>query len=534
MDPSEQRTCAGPSPTTTEVDLVSIVDGSDLPGGASLDGDTQMDISVPTDFAPGNDAESGHPPNIEFFLNPNNGTDDELFVSGGTGVDNWELGSTGFNWNAAADVASPDSEMVLSNPTLFDEISINTSGGDDFVAALGGLATGSPLDGPEELSFLGGSENDVVVGGNGDDFLGGEEGNDTMQGFAGNDRLRGFTGNDFYGGGAGSDTAVYSSSPVGVNVNLGQASAQETGEGSDTLNSVENLLGSNQDDNLIGSDGPNNVSGGTGSDLVDGRGGDDTLFGGELGFDDNAADTVTYAAAPAAVSVNLSTGTATGGAGTDTLNGLEGLTGSPFADTLIGNALANPITGLAGSDTVSALGGPDAVDVRDGEADTASCGSEIDTATADRASVDSVNADCETIDFLPEPDQGGGGGGGETDTEISFDLTGKAKQRIVKQKGVIVQASCPLESCTATASGKGKVPKPKGRAPRAKLILKPVTAAVDAGIAERIKLPLKKKALKQVKAALEAGKRPKVTVSTSVTDASGNQATDALTVKATR
>jgi hypothetical protein len=91
------------------------------------------------------------------------------------------------------------------------------------------------------------------------------------------------------------------------------------------------------------------------------------------------------------------------------------------------------------------------------------------------------------------------------------------KQKVLKQKGVVVSASCPLEDCTITASGKR---------------LKPVTEPVAGGVAENLEVPVKRKKLRAIARALRAGKKPKVTVSASVTDAAGNVATDALTVRA--
>jgi Ca2+-binding RTX toxin-like protein len=49
----------------------------------------------------------------------------------------------------------------------------------------------------------------------------------------------------------------------------------------------------------------------------------------------------------------------TGGAGSDTLDGIENLRGSAFADTLKGNSGPNVLTGLAGNDSLSGFGGAD-------------------------------------------------------------------------------------------------------------------------------------------------------------------------------
>ena len=91
----------------------------------------------------------------------------------------------------------------------------------------------------------------------------------------------------------------------------------------DTLSGIENLLGSGYSDVLTGDAGPNRLDGGAGNDRLTGGAGADTLVGG------HGLDTASYAAAAAAVTVNLDTGAASGGdAQGDTLDSIEHLTGS--------------------------------------------------------------------------------------------------------------------------------------------------------------------------------------------------------------
>lgn len=59
----------------------------------------------------------------------------------------------------------------------------------------------------------------------------------------------------------------------------------------------------------------------------------------------------------------------TGGAGTDTLSGIENLIGSNFGDVLTGNSGDNTLSGLAGNDTLIGNGGNDILSGGDG-ADT--------------------------------------------------------------------------------------------------------------------------------------------------------------------
>ena len=79
-----------------------------------------------------------------------------------------------------------------------------------------------------------------------------------------------------------SDTADYSGSGIGVQVDLNNGGAQvSTGDASgDTLTSIENIIGSGQADVLTGDAQANELSGGAGADVLTGGGGDDSLTGG--------------------------------------------------------------------------------------------------------------------------------------------------------------------------------------------------------------------------------------------------------------
>jgi Ca2+-binding RTX toxin-like protein len=110
----------------------------------------------------------------------------------------------------------------------------------------------------------------------------------------------------------------------------------------DRLTNIENLTGSNFNDTLEGNVGTNKLVGGPGT------------------------DTVSYAHATAGtnglgVTVNLALTYAqnTVRAGTDTLSGLENLTGSQFNDTLRGTSGNNVLTGLGGNDKLTGGGGND-------------------------------------------------------------------------------------------------------------------------------------------------------------------------------
>jgi hypothetical protein len=480
-----------------------------LTGGG---GDSVWLIQDPAGLAPGN----GTTGEIEVVVALGGGDDQLTAFTTTTASDAWVLGSLGLNWNGDTDV---DAQFLS-----VEGIGLAPGGGNDAVTARGADGTGAAYSGPGLLTATGGDGNDVLEGGETGDNLTGDGDDDTLRGFGGADELAGDVGTNQLDGGAGQDLAGYLNAAAPVTVDLNVPGSQSTGLGIDTLTSIEGVGGSNQADVLIGDGGPNVLRGADGDDTLDGRGGSDELNG-EAGV-----NTATYAQAPGGVTVDLSAGTAAGADGADTLSSIATLIGSPFSDTLIGDAQNNSITALGGNDTVSAQGGADSVDVRDGGPDAASCGTEADTATADRASVDAVNADCETVAFLPEPepepdpdpdpDPGPGPGGGDPpapeDRELAFDLAGKAKQKVVKRKGIVVRASCPLEDCAVRFRG----------------VVKPATEQITAAQSERLVLKLKRRRLRKVKRALEADRRPKLSLRAEASDAAGNTVSDALEVRA--
>jgi serralysin len=154
--------------------------------------------------------------------------------------------------------------------------------GDGAANTLSGGSGRDILDGRDGNDTLDGGEgNDALTGGAGNDVLHGGAGNDQLWGNAGDDILAGGPGADVLAGGAGNDTADYSTSSAGVNVNLAAGTARGGDAEGDTLSSIENLIGSATIDLLTGNSGDNHISGGSGDDLIDdGGGGNDVLDGG--------------------------------------------------------------------------------------------------------------------------------------------------------------------------------------------------------------------------------------------------------------
>lgn len=187
----------------------------------------------------------------------------------------------------------------------------------------------------------------------------------SLDGGEGNDFLQGTIANDTLAGGNGIDTASFvnafsdgSTTGVTVDLNLQGAAQNTVAAGSDTLTSIENLVGSALNDTLTG-DGNNNV--------IEGGLGDDILVGG------GGIDTASFAGASSGVTVSLAAqGSAQNtGAGSDTLSGFENLEGSAFNDTLTGDANANTLSGGAGDDTLNpGANTAGVVDLLDGGAGT--------------------------------------------------------------------------------------------------------------------------------------------------------------------
>ena len=238
--------------------------------------------------------------------------------------------------------------------------------------------------------------------------------NDTVYGTALDNVLVGGLGNDVLNGEAGFDTASYADAVGAVTINLA-ANTVTGAAGSDTLVSIEKIIGTSFGDTVTGSGGDDIIDGGPGADTINGGAGSDTVsyasatgaksvnlgtgvnsdgdtlvsieniigtaYGdiltgdggdnvieGGLGDDlldggANAAggDTASYASATSAVTVSLAIAGAqvTGGAGTDTLSNFENLLGSDYNDTLTGDGGNNSLNGGAGDDLLVGGAGAD-------------------------------------------------------------------------------------------------------------------------------------------------------------------------------
>ena len=322
--------------------FVSLLDGTG--SGGTAQGDTLVSIEI---LAGSNHNDILFGDNNENFLYGLDG-DDSLF---GLGGDDHLIGGRGNDLlagGAGADHLSGglgiDTASYEESPDRV-EVSLERDGEDGH--GTGGTADGDTLVGIENLI---GSLHDDQLRGNaganrleglaGDDILFGFQGADHLLGGRGADILIGGMGADHLDGGAGdNDTAAYTDSLVGVDVNL------EVGLGfsgtalGDVLERIENLIGSDRADVLVGDGGTNVLEGGRGPDQLVGGGGDDHLFGGRERTPSVGDPTGDPIGDPIFVPTPPDgNDTLTGGRGADRLDGGTGadeLTGGRDADTFV-------------------------------------------------------------------------------------------------------------------------------------------------------------------------------------------------------
>ena len=205
----------------------------------------------------------------------------------------------------------------------------------------------------------------LIIGTNGKDRLVGTSASEFVHARADDDVLVGSGGNDVLDGGEGIDTVSYErSGPVtvslGSNGSAGTADKFFGGEfgeavayqSTDTLNSIENVIGSSFNDTITGNELNN---------ILAGLGGADTIKGG------GGIDTIDYGASREAVIVDLRGVTQRGGdAQGDKLYSIENVIGSGKADSIIGNDRGNILQGGGGNDTLAGFEGGDTLDGGDG------------------------------------------------------------------------------------------------------------------------------------------------------------------------
>ncbi len=316
--------------TLTGSDRDNIISGSagadSLDGGAGIDtlsyetSSAAVNVNLTTNRFSDGDAAGDQGFNFENLIG--SAFNDTLTGSGGDNIVSGSAGADSLDGGAGIDTLSYETSSAAVNVNLATN---RVSGGD---------GTGDVISNFENLA--GSVFNDTLTGNNAVNIVNGGGGNDLIQGGAGRDVLD---------GGAGNDTLSYDASTAAVNVNLAISTPNPGDVTADVIFNFENLIGSRFNDTLLGDINNNIINGGVGADSLDGGAGNDTL---------------SYETSTAAVSVNLTTNTATGGDATgDVISNFENLTGSGFNDSLAGNASSNAIAGGAGNDFLSGALGSD-------------------------------------------------------------------------------------------------------------------------------------------------------------------------------
>uniref|UniRef100_UPI003137A132 cadherin-like domain-containing protein n=1 Tax=Ferrovibrio terrae TaxID=2594003 RepID=UPI003137A132 len=396
--------------------------GTGTGAGGDAEGDTLTGIENLIGSAHGDTLNGDGNANViqggagQDMLNGGAGAD---VLSGGTGTDN-----AGYDDSAAAVTVNLATGTGSGGDAQGDTLTgIENVSGSDYADTLTGDANSNVLNGNNGA--------DILNGGGGADILLGGDANDTLNGEDGDDQLNGGVGADVLNGGMGSDTGNYGASSAAVTVSLATSTGTGGDAQGDTLTGIENLLGSAYSDTLTGDGNANILNGDDGNDTLRGGAGADVLIGGA------GVDTASYAGSTAPVSVNLATGTGSGGdAQGDTLTGIENLIGTDHADTLTGDGNANTLDGGYGHDLLQGGGGNDTLlGYDDNDALTGGAGADV---LDGGAGIDTASYAGSTIAVTVNLGIGTGAGGdaeGDTLTGIE-NLTGSANDDVLTGDGV--------------------------------------------------------------------------------------------------
>ncbi len=323
---------------------------------------------------------------------------DEVTDLGAGGVDDLIV-SAGATVNATA-----AADWTASVATNNDGTAAITADGHDLDVSAAGGANGWTLTNAGNatgVSLTGSANADTITGGDGDDTIEGGTGVDTVSGGDGDDTVNWTTGDGddtIHGGGnataTGDTLAIVKTGGTLATVTAGmtgftfddnaeliaadeverlgvqlQAGATVTLTGAFALSGLlaAAIDGSSIADTVDAGDADDidvTFNGGDGDDTFVSGSGDDTFAAGSAG--ETSGDTVSYAGADSGVTVDLGTGTATGD-GSDTLTGVENVTGSDFADSITGDGNDNTLSGGADIDTIVGGAGDDTIDGGDGD-----------------------------------------------------------------------------------------------------------------------------------------------------------------------
>lgn len=332
----------------------------------------------------GNDTISGGIGADTFYYTTENSGGDlgSDFLDGGADADTYNAGNNNIGGFGTANIGNAqrttsitlylDSTKDINSNSIADSVDygITLSGSYNQFAytVSGGFTSIDQMINFENATT--GSGNDLLVGSDTNNVLSGYTGSDTIYGYGGNDTLYAdngygdasvdtiyggegndtiyiYSGNDIADAGNGTDTLSFgnASSYTGITANL------TTGVVSFltytiTVSNFENVSGTVNADTITGDANNNSIWGGLGNDVLNGGGG---------------IDLADYSSAGSAVTVNLTTGAASGGYGSDTLSNFEAILGSGYNDLLTGDGNDNTIYGGGGADSIQGSGGVDTI-----------------------------------------------------------------------------------------------------------------------------------------------------------------------------
>jgi Ca2+-binding RTX toxin-like protein len=351
-----------------DIDTISY---TDAPGGATVDLAAGTGSGNGVDTIAGIEEVLGSPYADVIEGGPAN---ELLHGNGGDDVLSGRAGNDTLVGAGGADVLVPgaDNDYVHAgyDAGVKDTVSFEGSPTGVTVNLFAGTASGEGTDAIISIETVRGSGySDVLKGGSSSETFVGGDGNDDLDGGDGDDVFLPGTGNDTVDGGGGMNTLAFDGSPARITVAMAPGTA--SGEGADVFAAIQTVRGSAYADVITGADvgerflglggadmlrgggGVDELDGGVGNDLLRGDAGADALSGG------SGMDAASYASAPARVTVKLALGNASGGAGADSLAGIENVSGSGYADLITGTGGANTLSGAAGRDVLSGAGGND-------------------------------------------------------------------------------------------------------------------------------------------------------------------------------
>jgi hypothetical protein len=284
--------------------------------------------------------------------------------------------------------AGNDTYVLARNDTIVE----NSGGGTDLVQSSISYTLGANL---ENLTLLGSAK----LNGTGNTL---------------NNLITGNSGANTLNGGSGVDTASYLNSTAPVTVSLLLTGAQATGFGSDTLVSIESLIGSPLADRLTGNAAANRLDGSAGNDTLTGGAGNDTYVVGSsadvvVESADSGLDTVVssvdWTLQSTLENLTLTGSTAVRGNGNGASNVLTGnaanntMDGGAGNDTVSGGSGNDSLTGGSGNDRLDGAGGNDTMTGGEGS-DTYVCDSAADVTVESGTTAGNIDSVISSVSWI--------------------------------------------------------------------------------------------------------------------------------------